>query len=186
MSTLTQQIGPSDHVRGNPSAPVTLTEYGDFQCPYCGRAHQVVRDVLDSLKTSVRFVFRHFPLTELHAHALVAAEAAEAAGAQGRFWDMHDLLFEQQPALTPRDLAEYANVLGLDVDRFIREIRSELHLRKVKSDFQSGVRSGVAGTPTFFINGERLEADWGPESLRSALQNALEQSRRERTDELYR
>jgi len=145
-----------------------------------------VRDVLDGFKGSVRFVFRHFPLTQLHAHALVAAEAAEAAGAQGRFWDMHDLLFEQQPALTPSDLVEYANVLGLDVDRFIREIRSELHLDKVKSDFRSGVHSGVAGTPTFFIDGQRFEADWGPDSLRSALQNALQWSRRERGDELHR
>jgi protein-disulfide isomerase len=131
---------------------VTLVEYGDFQCPYCGDAYPVVKEVLKSYHW-LRFVFRHMPLPDLHPRAPAAAEAAEAAGAQGHFWDMHDRLFENQHALGDEQLREHAAALGLDVERFDRELREGVHTERVEEDLRSGAQSGIPSTPQFFVNG---------------------------------
>ena len=178
MNKLTPPVGPGDHVFGNPDAPVTLVEYGDYECPYCGRAHPVVEEVLRQMGPEARFVFRHFPLAEMHPHAVAAAEAADAAGAQGKFWPMHATLYENQGALEPEDLLGYAGALGLDVPRFARELATHAHLAKVEADFRSGVRSGVQGTPTFFINGVRHEAGWDAPTLLAALRAASRMKKR--------
>jgi protein-disulfide isomerase len=167
--TLTPPVSAADHALGPPTAPVTLVEYGDYECPYCGAAHPVVKEIYRQLGDELRFVFRHFPLTRVHPHAERAAEAAEAAGAQGRFWQMHDLLFENQNALEDEDLLVYANAIGLDVRRFVIELENGVYTPKVRADFLSGVRSGVNGTPTFFINGRRHEGGFDLESLLGAI-----------------
>ena len=141
-----------DHVRGAVDGRVTLVEYGDFQCPYCGDAYPVVRALLNDYGW-LRFVFRHMPLADLHPRAPAAAEAAEAAGAQGRFWDMHDRLFENQHALSDEQLREHAAALGLDVERFDRELREGVHTERVEEDLRSGAQSGIPSTPRFFVNG---------------------------------
>jgi protein-disulfide isomerase len=173
MSKLKPPVGSGDHILGDVDAPVTLLEYGDYECPYCGRAHIVLQEVLRRVGRDVRFVFRHFPLAEVHSHAQKAAEAAEAAGAQGKFWPMHDMLFENQDALETEDLIGYAEALGLDDARFVEDLETHAHLEKVKSDFRSGVRSGVNGTPTFFIEGARFDGSWDPDTLTAALQKAI-------------
>ena len=162
-AALTQPVGPSDHVTGPDDAPVTLVEYGDFECPYCGMAHPIVERAQRELGSHLRFVFRHFPLGEVHPHARLAAQAAEAAAAQGRFWEMHDMLFEHQDALEPDDLAGYAKALGLDTKQFARDLEGGTYANRVRDDFRSGVRSGVNGTPTFFVNGERYDGSWANE-----------------------
>ena len=162
---LTPGIGPKDHVLGRPDAPVTLVEYLDYECPHCARAHQVVSQVLGQVGELVRFVPRHFPLSQIHPRALLAAQAAEAAGAQGEFWSMHGTLFENQDALEPEALFVYADALGLNVRQFTDELRNAVHLPKVQEDFRSGARSGVNGTPTFYVNGLRLERRWDVTSL---------------------
>jgi protein-disulfide isomerase len=154
-----------DHVRGSASAAVTLVEYGDYECPYCGEAHPVVQELLAQQGEHVLFVFRNFPLSQMHPHAEHAAEAAEAAGAQRRFWEMHDLLYERQDALEDDDLLSYAAEIALgDVGRFQVELARHTHAARVREDFMGGVRSGVNGTPTFFINGRRHD---GPFDLRT-------------------
>lgn len=161
---LTPPVEASDHRAGIDDAPVTLVEYGDFECSSCGLAYPIVRSIRRELRTSLRFVFRHFPLTQAHPHAQRAAEAAEAAGAQGRFWEMHDLLYQHQQSLENDDLLHYGAALRLDVDRMAAELGGGTHSRRVRDDFQSGVRSGVNGTPTFFINGERFDEPWSAEA----------------------
>lgn len=172
MSKLVQPVGANDHVLGPSVAAVTLVEYGDYECPHCGHAYPVVEEVLRHLGHEVRFAFRHFPLSQLHPRALMAAQAAEAAGAQGEFWRMHQMLFENQEALEPDDLLAYAQAVGLETTRFARELRDEVHLPKVQADFRSGVRSGVNGTPTFFINGARFDLPWAPDTLEAAIAQA--------------
>jgi protein-disulfide isomerase len=167
--TLTPPVSERDHVIGTRTAPVTLVEYGDYECPYCGAAHPVVKEVRRRLGSGLRFAFRHFPLTRVHPHAEHAAEAAEAAGAQGKFWPMHDLLFEHQNALDDEDLLVYAASLGLDLDRFASELELGVHAPRVREDFLSGVRSGVNGTPTFFINGRRHEGASDVQTLLAAI-----------------
>ena len=162
-------IGGRDHMLGPPDAPVTLVEYGDYQCPHCGAAHPVVKTVLRHLGRNVRFAFRHFPLAEIHPNALPAAEAAEAAGAQNKFWEMHDLLFANQDALEHRDLVRYAEALDLDLPRFVAELAEHTWEPRVREDFMTGVRSGVNGTPTFFVNGVRHDGPWYAGSLFEAL-----------------
>ena len=174
MSKLTPPIGQDDRVLGPSTAAVTLTEYGDYECPFCGRAHQQVQKVIRDLAKSMRFAFRHFPLAQAHPHALLAAEAAEAAGAQGRFWPMHDLLFENQQALEVEDLLGYASALDLDMARFTDDLEGHVHLERVKRDFKSGARSGVNGTPTFFINLERFEASWDADTLEAAVARTIQ------------
>jgi protein-disulfide isomerase len=161
-----------DHIRGPVHAPVTLVEYGDFECPYCGAAYPIVRGLQDRMGDRLRVVYRHFPMTTVHPHAEKAAEAAEAAGAQDRFWDMHDTLFEHQDRLRMHDLHRYAEWLELDVERFDRELLSGEHGPRVHEDFLSGVRSGVNGTPTFYINGVRHDAGFDAATLYSAIQRA--------------
>jgi protein-disulfide isomerase len=174
MSQLTPPLSDEDHVAGPKDAPVALVEYGDYECPHCGRAHPIVRQVQKAMGENLRFAFRHFPLREIHPHAERAAEAAEAAGAQGKFWPMHDLIFTNQDSLEDADLLTYASALGLDVDRFQAELESGVHAGTVRRDFRSGVRSGVNGTPTFFINGVRFEAPWDLPTLLAAVRTAAE------------
>jgi protein-disulfide isomerase len=170
-------VGERDHIRGPESAPVTLVEYGDYECPYCGQAYWVIRE-LERLEGDVmRFVFRNFPLATIHPHAERAAEAAEAAGAQGKFWEMHDTLYEHQQALEDEDLLQYAAAIGLDLPRFARELREGVHQARVREDFLSGVRSGVNGTPTFFINDVRHDGPWDLDTLFAAVENAARRRR---------
>ena len=151
---------------------MTLVEYGDFECPHCGMAHPVVQSVRRKLGDRLRFVYRHFPLKEAHPHAQHAAEAAEAAAAQGKFWEMHDTLFEHQRALGDDRLVEYAGRVGLDTDRFVAEMERRAYAGRVREDFLSGVRSGVNGTPTFFINGRRHDDSYDLETLLGAIASA--------------
>jgi protein-disulfide isomerase len=176
---LTPAVSERDHTTGLEDAPVTLVEYGDFECPYCGMAYLVVKSAQRELGEQLRFVFRNFPLAEAHPHARLAAQAAEAAAAQGKFWEMYDALFQHQDALEAEDLAGYAKSLGLDVAQFARDLQDAKYTKRVRDDFRSGVRSGVNGTPTFFINGSRFEGSWANEkAFIHALQEAAQQSGR--------
>jgi protein-disulfide isomerase len=161
-------------MRGPADAPVTLVEYGDFECPHCGQAHLVVDQIEGLLGDSLCLVFRHFPLSTVHPHAQMAAEAAEAAGAQQRFWEMHDVLFENQHALDEVHLVQYAEMIGLDLQRFVRDLEEDRFAAKVREDFLSGVHSGVNGTPTFFINGVRHNGGYDLHSLLAGINDAVE------------
>jgi Na+/H+ antiporter NhaA len=166
-----------DHVRGPADAPVTLVEYGDFECPYCGRAEPVLRDLVAEFGDELRFVFRNLPLSDVHPHAQLAAEAAEAAGAQGKYWEMHDLLFGHQDALVFRDLAEYAEQLGLDVDRFRDDLRRRVYAPRIAEDVEGADESGVAGTPTFFVNDRRYYGSYDEDSLAQVVRSAWARAR---------
>ena len=155
MTRLSRPVGPADHAQGPPDAPVTLVEYGDFECPHCGRAYPIVKAVQGRMGDRLRFVYRHFPLTQAHPHAQHAAEMAEAAAEGAKFWEMHDALFENQFALEDEDLLTYAAELSLDETRAAAALAEHTFAERVRRDFMSGVRSGVNGTPTFFINGVR-------------------------------
>jgi protein-disulfide isomerase len=161
-----------DHIQGPADAPVTLVEYGDYQCPYCGVAHRTVQEVQARMGNRLRFVFRNFPISTSHPRAEQAAEAAEAAAAQGRFWPMHDLIFENQKRLRDHDLHGYAEQVGLDLERFDAELAEHVYAARVHEDFMSGVRSGVNGTPTFFVNGARHDDAYDVEPLLAALELA--------------
>lgn len=161
-----------DHIQGPPDAPVTLTEYGDYECPYCARADIVVTVLLRRSGGRLRYAFRHFPLVALHPHATAAAEAAEAAGAQGRFWPMHHLLLNNQHRLDPVGLIRHAQRLRLDEDRFVDDLRRRRHLRRISRDVLSGARSGVDRTPTLFINGSRHNGAYDLPSLEVAIRAA--------------
>jgi Na+/H+ antiporter NhaA len=164
-----------DHVRGPASAPITVIEFGDFECPYCGQAEAVVRELLSDVH--VRYVWRHLPLTDVHPRAQYAAEAAEAAAAQGAFWEMHDLLLAHQGDLRPVDVARYAEELGLDVERFADEMRRHVHETRVAQDVESADLSGVSGTPTFFVNGLRQYGAYDIATLGAAVRAARAQVR---------
>ena len=166
-------VGADDHVSGVPSAPVTLVEYGDFECPSCGMAYPIVKSTQRTLGSGLRLVFRNFPLSEMHPHAEHAAEVAEAAAAQGKYWEMHDTLFEHQDALGDRALVAYAGALGLDAERVRAELMAGSYAQRVRRDFLGGVRSGVNGTPTFFVNGERYDGNWTDEAEFIAALGAL-------------
>ena len=161
-----------DHIQGPGDAAVTLLEYGDYECPYCGEAYPIIKDVQARMGVRLRFVFRNFPISTSHPHAEHAAEAAEAADAQGEFWRMHDLLYERQRHLADEDLHAYAEELGLDVVRFDKEMAEHVHAGRVHEDFMSGVRSGVNGTPTFYINGVRHDDSYDVEVLVEAIERA--------------
>lgn len=171
------EIGPDEHVRGPQDAALTLIEYGDFQCPYCARAHAALTGLADEMGAQsggIRLVFRHLPLTELHPLAELAAEAAEAAASQGKFWDMHDVLFERQRQVTDKqDLAGLAESLGLDVARFRSDVEERRHRQRVQGDLARAHHDRASGTPTFFINGVRYQGDSDQASLRQALTAAL-------------
>lgn len=175
--SLAKPVDQSDHVLGPEDAPVTLVEYGDFQCPHCRAAHFYLKNVLATMGDELRFVFRHMPLAQIHPMAQPAAEAAEAAGAQGKFWPMHDLIYEHQDMLSPALLVRLGQRLGLDMQRFGDDLQSHRCLPKVKEDFMSAVRSGAAGTPSFFINGEPYEGSYDDEALIEALRFAAQAGR---------
>jgi protein-disulfide isomerase len=162
MSTLKPPLGERDHVQGNGDAPIQLVEYGDFQCPFCGQAHPVVKELQRVLGADLLFAFRHFPLTQAHPRAFAAACAAEAAGLQGAFWPMHDMLYENQQALEDENLLEYARALDLDLQQFAQDVASKEVGERIQTDFLSGARSGVNGTPSFFVNGQRYDGSWQP------------------------
>jgi Na+/H+ antiporter NhaA len=171
---LTDDVDPDvDHVRGPLNAPVTLVEYGDFECPYCGQAEPVVRELVRTFGNDLRFVFRHLPLVDVHEHAELAAEAAEAAAAQGRFWEMHDRLMDNQASLIYPDLMRYADELGLDVDRFGEDLRGRRHAARIHRDVVSADASGAAGTPTMFVNGRRHEGAHDIDGLATAIEREL-------------
>jgi Na+/H+ antiporter NhaA len=166
-----------DHIRGGDDAPVTLVEFGDFECPFCGIAEPVVRELVGEFGDELRFLFRHLPLSDVHPHAQLAAEAAEAAGAQGAFWPMHDLLFEHQNALEPQDLVRYAEELGLDGDRFRDDLRRRAYAPRVAEDVDDADASGASGTPTFFVNGRRHQGAYDIATLSAAVRAARERAR---------
>lgn len=172
-SKLSVPISDQDHALGPEDAPVTLVEYGDLECPYCRQVNPVILELRQRLGGRVRYVFRHFPIRTSHAHAQLAAEATEAAGAQGKFWEMHEFLLEHQEALDLSHLLDYAAQLELDLDRFKQDLEEHVFAGRVKDDFHSGVRSGVNGTPSFFINGTRYDGAWDLESLIDAVEKPL-------------
>lgn len=168
MSHLTVPVSAQDHSQGPADAPVTLVEYGDYECPYCGEAYPLLKAVQAALGPRLRFVFRNFPLTEMHPHALHAAQFAEAAGAHGKFWEAHDMLYEHQDALGDHDLARYARALGLPATTFGEAVSGQYDAR-LEADFSGGVRSGVNGTPTLFVNGQRYDGPRDYDTLVNVL-----------------
>lgn len=172
-ATLSPRVSSRDHIQGPEDAPVVFVEYGDYECPHCLQAHSIVGELQDRLGERFCYVYRHFPIRTSHPNAQHAAEAAEAAGAQGKFWEMHDKLFENQTDLSSEKFIEYAEQLGLDVERFKRELDEQVHASKVQEDFRSGVRSGVNGTPTFYINGGRYDGPWDVQSLLEEIEKPL-------------
>jgi len=172
VSKLKIPVGPEDHIEGEEGAECTLVEYGDYECPHCARAHPIVKRLQRHFRKHLRFVFRNFPLSQLHPHAESAAEAAEFAASQGKFWEMHDLLFENQSRL---DIALYealAEELGLSSNELREALTRRDYLPRVRADFAGGVRSGVNGTPTFFINGQRHDGSYEYDDLRAAIEEA--------------
>jgi NhaA family Na+:H+ antiporter len=166
-------VNNQDHAQGTEDAPVTFVEYGDYECPHCKQAHSIVLELQERLGDQIRYVFRNFPLTTVHPHAQLAAEAAEAAGAQGKFWEMHNTLFKNQNRLELEHLLQYAAELDLDVERFKQELEDHTYANRVREDFLSGVRSGANGTPSFFINSLRYDGPWDIESLKEEIEKPL-------------
>jgi protein-disulfide isomerase len=171
-AVLAVPVNERDHIRGPATASVTLVEYGDYECPYCGEAYAVVKQLQQEMGDHVQFVFRNFPLPEAHPHAEQAAEAAEAAADQGKFWEMHDYLFEHQSTLDEEHLGEYARILSLSDEEFERDLEMGAERGRVRDDAIGGLESGVEGTPTFFINGVRYDGSYDLSSLRAAIQEA--------------
>jgi protein-disulfide isomerase len=174
MSILLVPVTSADHIQGNPNAPVTVAEYGDYECPACGLAFPLVKSVQTHFGENLRFVFRHFPLTQVHPHAESAAETAEFAGAHGRFWEMHDGLYENQAALGLPLYVSLTEAFGLSKAGLVDALQEGIFRPKVRSDFMGGLQSGVNGTPTFFINGKRLDAP--ASDLAAAIEAELEQA----------
>jgi protein-disulfide isomerase len=170
---LTVPVNATDHLSGQANARVTVTEYGDFECPNCKQAAPAVKLLLHHFKGRIRFVYRHFPLEEVHPHALHAAEAAECAGGQGKFWPMHDLLFDKQPHLKLHQLHSYAELLDLDLPRYVAEMQDHVYLQRIREHIQSGRESGVRATPTFFVNRRIQDVSFGLGSLFDAVESAL-------------
>jgi protein-disulfide isomerase len=168
-SRLTVPVTDRDHIQGSSEALVTLVEYGDYECPHCGRAYPIVEEICREAGDQLLFAFRNFPLTQSHEHAEIAAEGAEAAAAQQRFWEMHRILLTHQSELATSNLLEYASWLGLDTDQFRHALTTHAFRDRVHEDFMSGVRSGVNGTPTFFINGARYDGSVDLPSLSTAV-----------------
>jgi protein-disulfide isomerase len=174
MATLKVPITPEDHAQGPENAEVILVEYGDYECPHCGRAYPIVKQVQKHFKKRVRFVFRNFPLSEMHPHAEAAAEVAEFAGSQGKFWEMHDLLFENQARLGDALFTELGESLKLSTAALRQALEQKTFEARVRADFSGGVRSGVNGTPTFFINGRRHDDSFDYDTLVSAIRAVLD------------
>jgi protein-disulfide isomerase len=169
MNSLTVPVSEEDHAQGSPRAAVTLLEYGDYQCPYCGQAYPIVKRVQAAMGRKLRFVFRNFPLTQAHPYAELAAESAESAAADGKFWEMHDVLYENQATISEEGVMAMARGLGLNLTRFAEDIRTRKFMSHVRKDFMSGVKSGVNGTPCFFINGKRHDRPWDYDTLSNSL-----------------
>jgi len=167
-------VSERDHIQGPDTATVTLVQYGDYECPYTRRSTWVVQAIQQQLGNQLRFVYRNFPLTEIHPHALHTAFAAEAADAQGKFWEMHNYIFHHQHTLEDADLEQFAGAVGLDMQRFAQDMAQRPFARRIEEDFQSGLRSGVHGTPTFFINGVLYPGSWEQDALLAALKEAGE------------
>jgi formate-nitrite transporter family protein len=167
--TLRMPVTDRDHADGPADAPVTLVEYGDYECPHCGRAYPLIKRLQKELKPHLRFVFRHFPLAEIHPHAVHAAAAAEGAAHQGKFWAMHDAIFEHQNRLDDRSLVLYAAQIGLDAQKFLESMGSPEVEARIAADLLAGARSGVNGTPTLFINGVRYDGEHSYAALLRAL-----------------
>ena len=176
--TLTIPVSPADHVHGPTHAPVTVVEYGDFECPNCKQAVTAVKLLLKHFENRTCFAYRHYPLEGVHPHAELAAEAAECAGEQGKFWEMHDLLFDNQGHLKLEHLRGYAERLNLDMPRFDAQLTDHVYLQRVREHMQGGSDSGVRSTPTFFVNGRIQDVSFGPRSLFDAVEAALHQRAR--------
>jgi protein-disulfide isomerase len=174
---LTVPVSPVDHSLGPEHAPITVVEYGDFECPSCKQAAPAVKLLLEQFVNRVHFVFRHFPLEQIHPHALRAAETAEAAGGQDKFWEMHDLLFANQQHLKAQNLRSYAEQLGMDLPRYEAEMNDEIHLQRVREHLQNGEASGVRSTPTFFVNGKIIDVSYGLHVLVDEVKAALHHHR---------
>lgn len=174
MASLTLPVDSQrDHIEGPEAAPITLVEYGDYECPYCGAAYPTVKSLQAEFGDRLRFVFRNFPLTDMHPHAEHAAEAAEAASAQGKFWEMHDALYEHQRGLGDTKIKDLADSIGLHGTTILEQVHRQVFAGRIEEDFESGVESGVNGTPTFFINGQRFDGAWDNQSeFREALRAA--------------
>ncbi len=170
---LTVPVNASDHLLGDPHAPVTLVEYGDFECPNCKQAAPAVKLLLERFANQLRVAYRHFPIESAHPHALQAAEAAECAGGQGRFWPMHDLLFANQTHLTLKHLRPYAEQLALDVTRFTAEMDDEVYRQRIREHMEGGRASHLRGTPGFFVNGVIVDVSFGMHALFDAVERAL-------------
>lgn len=175
---LTPPVQTFDHSRGPDHAAVTVVEFGDFECPNCKQAAPAVKLLLERFEERVRFVFRHFPLVEVHPHALMAAQAAEAAGAEGKFWPMYELLFENQTHLKAQHLHSYAERLNLDMARYTAEMDDEIYLQRVREHMESGRQSGVRATPTFFVNGRLHDVSFGLRTLFDVVEEALKHHQR--------
>jgi protein-disulfide isomerase len=173
VSQLKPAVNSKDHILGKNEAPLELVEYGDYQCPHCGHAYPIIKNIQRRLGADLKFVFRNFPLSEIHPDAFNAAVAAEAAGLQKKYWDMHDIIFENQQALDFENLFLYAKTIGLDLERFKNDIQKNTTTTKVEQDFESGVRSGVNGTPSFFINGKKYNGDWEEDVFGQHLKDLL-------------
>jgi protein-disulfide isomerase len=158
MSTLRIPVSEKDHTTGNVNAEKTLVEYGDYQCPHCGAAHPFIKKLLKEFKGEFRFVFRNFPLQESHPMAMMAAMAVEAAARQDKFWEMHDIIFEHQQSLDPNSILGFAAKLKLNEEQFEKDIRDKELMQRVEDDFESGLRSGVNGTPTFYLDGKKVDS----------------------------
>ncbi len=171
MTQLTPSVNYTDHIIGEEFAPIELVEYGDYECPYCGRAYPIVKNIQQRLGSNIKFVFRNFPLRKIHANAFSAAVATEAAALQFKFWEMHDILFENQRNLLLKNIFRLADAIGLDADKLQMDMEQIALIDKVEKDFDSGIRSGVNRTPTFFINGEKFMGDWQTGELDEYLTN---------------
>jgi protein-disulfide isomerase len=163
-----------DHIQGPDTAPITLVEYGDYECPYCGQAYPIIKQIQGYFQDNLRFVFRNFPLTQVHPHAQKAAEAAEAADTQNKFWNMHDYLYEHQQALDERHLEKYAKIIGLNLERFNDDMKTHIHASRIREDFLSGIQSGVNGTPSFYINEIRYDGSWDFDTLIRILTSVMD------------
>ena len=173
MKQLVPAVSSKDHVKGEPEAILELVEYGDYQCPYCGRAYVVIRNIRRELGKKLRFVFRNFPLAKIHPQARPTAIAAEAAALQGKFWEMHDIIFEHQDILSAGNMVLFAKNIGLDIAQFENDIQLKALFDRVEQDFESGIRSGVNRTPSFYINGKKYEGYWEENALLEYLKSIL-------------
>lgn len=169
------EITPNDHFQGKPEASLVIIEYGDYQCPYCKQAYYRMKEVMQELGDKVLFVFRNFPLADLHPNAVHAAIATETAAGQGKFWEMHDILFENQKHLTDSDIIQYAKTIGLNVAEFAKDFGKDPFYHKVNTDYESGIDNEVEETPTFFINGQKYEGNWNSSRFIDYLKSLLEE-----------